>query len=437
MPSARIVSQYARRARIVRGSTRQKTNSKFIGAEIFPSEEMNNGDETNTDNSSTVPTKKPTPRFLKLLIILFLSIMVLGLVAHIITKRNLINSEEDAQLIQRQQVSGISNNNNNSSLIMETPNKVYGKEVKLPSVFSFVTDVIVPMSSFDVPMFWHIPRSGGSALKEITALCLMLTQASQVGGFGTHANDSELQVIEDVEGGKYMNVDTSSPKGIDRARALNLASSPDLDIIVTPYVHLAAKLFSDTHRGRLFTLFRHPIERAVSMYYEIKTNPKTKSKLEDVSLENYAKSNLAENNWMTRFLTNRRTSELTPEIEAVAKEVLRKKILIGLLKYKDKSFERFERYFGWKLKGEKAQSCHERLLDWDWPLRNNYPLIQKDSHAWKLLETQNSFDLRLYDYAETLFHEQESLFHQQDESITNIWSGSMVQPLSKLTSNVK
>ena len=35
------------------------------------------------------------------------------------------------------------------------------------------------------------------------------------------------------------------------------------------------------------------------MYYKIMKNLRTKIKLEDVSLENYIKSNLAENIWLT------------------------------------------------------------------------------------------------------------------------------------------
>ena len=86
------------------------------------------------------------------------------------------------------------------------------------------------------------------------------------------------------------------------------------------YLYNAAELFKDTgHTGRCFTILRHPVERAVALYFTLKRN----GKLSDphMTLEQYAASDLSENNWMTRMLTNDMNGVLTPKHFEVAKEV--------------------------------------------------------------------------------------------------------------------
>ena len=48
---------------------------------------------------------------------------------------------------------------------------------------------------------------------------------------------------------------------------------------------------------------------------------------------------------MTRFLSNALSGELTPEHEAIAKEVLRTKCLIGLLRDKTETLRRLDVFF--------------------------------------------------------------------------------------------
>jgi len=64
-----------------------------------------------------------------------------------------------------------------------------------------------------------------------------------------------------------MNVDTTSPEGMDRAKQLGLASSLLVDIIVSGYVSATPRVFTPTNRGRLFALFRHPVDRLASKFY--------------------------------------------------------------------------------------------------------------------------------------------------------------------------
>ena len=165
----------------------------------------------------------------------------------------------------------------------------------------------------------------------------------------------------------------------------------------------------------MFAMFRHPVDRAVSMYYYLYNDPKLREMLNGASLEEYARVGPVENNWMVRFMSNALNGELTADHEAIAKEVLRRKCLIGILGRKAESLRRFEQFFGWRITGEKMEACHERLLIWDWANKNKHPLIKEGTTVWKLLENYNLFDIRLYHYAEELFIEQAGLFTERSE----------------------
>lgn len=70
------------------------------------------------------------------------------------------------------------------------------------------------------------------------------------------------------------------------------------EIIFSPYLHESSNLFKDTsYQGRIFCVFRHPIERAVSLFYYLKKaswEPTFNSKLEKIeSIEDYAISEFA------------------------------------------------------------------------------------------------------------------------------------------------
>ena len=117
---------------------------------------------------------------------------------------------------------------------------------------------------------------------------------------------------------------------------------------------------------------------------------------------------MIENNWMTRFLCNKLGGQLTANDEALAREVLRQKCLIGLLSRKNESFQRFKTSFQWKINDGDPQKvdCEEKYLEWGWEGKIKYTPVKEDSEEWKELRKANTFDLRLYEYAEKLFEVQ-------------------------------
>jgi hypothetical protein len=102
-----------------------------------------------------------------------------------------------------------------------------------------------------------------------------------------------------------------------------------------------------------------------------------------------------ENNWMPRFLCNKLGGQLTPDDEAFAKEVLRTKALVGLVKRRNESYHRFKDYFGWKINDAdpKKVECEERFLEWGWNA-SHYTPIEKGSEEWNLLKKSNTFEVQ-------------------------------------------
>ena len=159
---------------------------------------------------------------------------------------------------------------------------------------------------------------------------------------------------------------------------------------------------------------RHPIERAVSLFHYLSVadwEPTYDPSLATMSIEMWAKSSdRIEYNWMTRFLSNNLEGNLTQNDLIVAKEVLRKKCLVGLLEVKGESMKRLQKYLNWQTNDSHSRECTQRVLDWGWSNKHSHPEIDSNSPTYKLLEKNNIYDLYLYEYGKQLFHAQSKLF---------------------------
>jgi len=277
-------------------------------------------------------------------------------------------------------------------------------------------DVWEPHDSSDLPVVWHIPKSGALIIKDIMVTCHRMTMASDAKVIEGLLEENKISVVRiggDAAKGevasRFVNVDTTTSTGLKRAKALGLAQSGKVDAIYTPLIFEADILFDPDHQGRLFTIFRHPVERAKSMFKYLQYAhwaPGYTPKLASMSLEDYAESGLPENNVLTRTLVNKTTADLSDGDVQVAMDVIRRKILVGLLNKKEESMERFEKYFGWKysIHPKNQEKCRTRLLatmpgDLKEPLKPGMP-------AYDMLASVNHYDMQLYEYVETLFVEQ-------------------------------
>jgi len=293
----------------------------------------------------------------------------------------------------------------------------------------------------DIPLFWHIHKSGGSSMKHIFT-CLRKVQTRRMND-PTICTDQEptLRICHvpfgtENLGSRVINADISSIKGIQRALDLGLTTtgkfrSPlecssdhgvgcvDEEFIVdTSRIYDALTVFTPTRRARLFILLRHPVERAISKYFYIKIatwERNYKPEAKNMTLLEYADSGLCYNNWVTRRLVNKMQGILTDGDLEVAKGILKRKTLVLLLDDMDGSIKRMRSFFGWNTESldPEQQNCLNEFTH-DNPLNVNINKgnVLAGSQEWEAVKEKNLMDLELYIYAKELYQLQEQMVLQ-------------------------
>jgi hypothetical protein len=251
------------------------------------------------------------------------------------------------------------------------------------------------------PLFWHIPKAGGTSAKQL-AVCLELIYAAQLG---KDAGPPSLDIL-DKHRRHYMNIDTTSSTGIEEAKRLGFAEHHDLvDVVYSPLLKLATEgLFNEDHQASLFGLFRHPVERAVSLFYYLQIADWEKTynpELANTTIEDYFVSGGGDQNWMVYFLTGQPP---TSEHLAQAKAILAQKAVIGLTSQMAESLRRFGIYYGWDSRDE-WDDCVQKLSQHG-ANANPDPKVVPNSTEWTAIAKNNEYDIELYEYALELFEAQ-------------------------------
>lgn len=289
----------------------------------------------------------------------------------------------------------------------------------------------------ETPFFWHIPKSGGTTLQRMY-FCMGFTLANEVGGnLKFDSNRSKIDVISPWSDnpGKVINVDVTSQEGITEAKNRGFFTQkphPHLDLVSSPEFKFAATtLFSPEHKGRMFALFRHPIDRAVSKFYYLQKatwESTYRKRWKNMTLEQWAEKKRGENNWMVRNLVGKDgRAVLTTEDLELAKEIVRTKFVVGLMDSFDESVHRFNIFLGVNESeavnqecigqftsngGDSHASANRNLIktknQWN---SYGHPDVEHGSPAWVSLSKINFFDMLLYRYVLELFEEQRSLFN--------------------------
>lgn len=317
-----------------------------------------------------------------------------------------------------------------------------------------------------------VPRTGGTTIARLLATCHALVAATSsfsspaVFARGDDAaaasrfRDPTLYVVR-TGGERAVNVDLDSFEGVRRAVRGGLIERELAEFVAVPDVRLGSLLFGrdgdgrrdKEYKGVLFAMFRHPIDRSVSWFYDkqsVKDSVHYDPMLEIYGLADWVNSPSYISDYMVRTLVGkvdawavdnagavpfRPPAVLTRDDLDLAKEILRRKCIVGLLEEKGESMKRFENFFGWnadvhrtslflledeetanavqaaRWKDVKDEECRDRLLHWNWASKNKHPMLKKEEGGsaavtYKLLESKNRYDIELYMYATQLFEEQ-------------------------------
>ena len=273
-----------------------------------------------------------------------------------------------------------------------------------------------------IGFYWQVPRCGGTTLKHILGTCLGRVQAARTSADYCDMESEELQVCKTTNVDKiglFVNADPSDHVGIQRCNKLGLVQSGLPDVLVSSRILHAATLFGndDQHKGRLFTILRDPIERAISTFYYLQNaywERHYRPELKEMTLLEYAALPDTANNWMTRWLTGKNAEpHLTQEDLSFAKELLRRKFLVMLTDEMESSVQRLLYYMDWHIDEERYEATRQCLASntakTQGQNRNKHATPDKGSPEYEALRAINHLDMELYEYAKELFQQQWSV----------------------------
>lgn len=295
-----------------------------------------------------------------------------------------------------------------------------------------------PNPSAETALFWHIPKSGGTTAKRLYE-CLGQTLANRLGAdprFG-HDQDDEIVVFHPFATApdiKFVNVDTTTKQGILRAAKLGLVPSGKVDMIFSSDVNFAADhLFDPAHKGRIFALFRNPVDRSVSKFYYLQSATWERTFRPEwvgMSIMEWASNHNLDENFIVKKIVGKKLSEAADIGDLVtAKEIVRRRFVVGLMNDMEESIRRFNVVLGLHHMDERGQLCMEQYFHSKDTMgvnvdagsdegktraandmnSNPHPKVLEGSPEYNLLAERNSLDMILYKYITLLYTEQKRL----------------------------
>lgn len=250
------------------------------------------------------------------------------------------------------------------SLGASTPWTTWGKQYMVP-----VTKQ--PDTSKETAIFWHVPKSGGTTIKNVYCFCMGLTIANRVGADPKYGHDKDDEIVSFPISKTLtaVNVDVLSQEGILRARDLGLVPSKKADLIITMDVMFAGEhLFDEEHRGRILAVFRHPVERLISLFYYLRVatwEKGYKPDWNDITLLEWATNHTTDehNNYLVHRLSNKRPKMQVDESDvSEALHFLERRVMVGLTDRMEETVRRFNVVLG--LDEEKDEKVHKCMQDY-------------------------------------------------------------------------
>jgi len=271
----------------------------------------------------------------------------------------------------------------------------------------------------ETPLFWHIPKCGGTTVVSIYE-CLDLAISNRAGALPRFGHDQDEEIIVFRPWGRrgppYVNVDTTSKSGIQRAERLGLVPSGLAGIIFTSYPAYAIDhLYDESNKGRALALFRHPVDRLVSKFYYLQVADWERTYRPDWknwTVADWAKRGNKDNNSFVKKLAGKRMNGKVSEVDLeLAMRTLRQRFIIGRLDRMEESIRRFNVVLGIDESASNVTKCMDKFFGQDAEKKNanSHPKVEEGSAAWKTLADTNTLDMKLYDYVIQLFDEQKEI----------------------------
>ena len=184
--------------------------------------------------------------------------------------------------------------------------------------------------------------------------------------FGHH-EDKEVVVFQPFATQpeiQFVNVDTTTKQGILRAASMGLVASQKADMIFTSDVNFAADhLFDPGHKGRIFALFRNPVDRLVSKFWYLQSASWERTYRPEWAgmgiIEWATKHNFDENFIVKKIVGKRLNAPVDVSDLIMAKEIIRRRFVVGLMNDMEESLRRFNIVLGLDWTDERGRACKE------------------------------------------------------------------------------
>mmetsp|Transcript_26538 Transcript_26538/g.48099 ORF Transcript_26538/g.48099 Transcript_26538/m.48099 type:complete len:427 (+) Transcript_26538:3-1283(+) len=281
-------------------------------------------------------------------------------------------------------------------------------EVVERAYFGHLRNVKDARDDSDIPFFWHIPKASGTTVKETLSQCYRLVRTEMI------KPPSSLEIIQKS---LVLNVDLSTPTSIFEAKRMQLANRGLADVFVSQLSLEGSTVFTNKHMGRAFTIMRHPVRLAASLFYyrRIATwEPTYRPEYMDMTLWEYVDKEGYYDNWMVRMLTNAKLGGINESHLELAKTILREKFIVGMSDQMDETFRQLEMYYGWS---EEKVGCVKFHLHSAPSNKNKYPEVDQGGQVWNAIATKNKYDMALYYYALELFGNRSEKMFRKEKAI--------------------
>ena len=209
---------------------------------------------------------------------------------------------------------------------------------------------------------------------------------------------------------------------------MGLATAHVSDMAVTPFLRDIAQLFQPAPGkvypdvfGRLFVVFRDPVERALNRFEQLKLRTGN----DELTLNNYAiDPTYAENNPLVRSLVGIGPNErLNDKHVENAQNIIDQHVLVGLHEEIPESIKRYEEFLGWYV-GETVPevfACHGRVFEefqLGYQVTGNYGA--DDAIGFNTLVASHRMDILVYRYAQSTFQSQGEIFAAEEQRLQEV-----------------